>query len=81
MIELKNISKEYILSKENRVTALKEINLTVEEGEFVAIVGKSGSRKINIIKYNFMPRQKNKRLIYIRWKQNREKEKQRTSSN
>lgn len=54
MIKLENISKEYILSKENSVTALNNINLEIEEGEFVAIVGKSGSRKINTFKYYFM---------------------------
>lgn len=54
MIKLENISKEYVLSKENSVTALNNINLEIEEGEFVAIVGKSGSRKINTFKYYFM---------------------------
>ena len=44
MIKLENISKKYVLSKENSVIALNEINLEIEDGEFVAIVGKSGSR-------------------------------------
>ena len=54
MIELKNISKEYILSKDNSVLALNDINLEIEDGEFVAIVGKSGSREINTFKYHFL---------------------------
>ena len=44
MIKLENIRKEYVLSKDNVVIALNDINLEIEEGEFVAIVGKSGSR-------------------------------------
>lgn len=54
MIKLKNISKEYVLSKENSVTALNDINLEIEEGEFVAIVGKSGSRKVYSFEYYFL---------------------------
>ena len=54
MIKLTNISKEYVLSKDNSVYALNGINLEIEEGEFVAIVGKSGSRKINSFKYYFL---------------------------
>ena len=54
MIKLKNIEKEYVLSKDNIVKALNNVNINIEEGEFVAIVGKSGSRKIYIIKYYLM---------------------------
>ncbi len=51
MIELRNLFKIYG-SGENEVRALDGINLTINKGEFVAIVGQSGSGKstcMNII--------------------------------
>jgi putative ABC transport system ATP-binding protein len=44
MIELRGISKTYKLG-ELEVSALKPVDLTIEEGEFVAIMGPSGSGK------------------------------------
>lgn len=46
MIRLENISKSY----KNGVHALKEINLHIEEGEFVYIIGPTGSGKSTLIK-------------------------------
>ncbi len=45
MIELKNVSKTY----RTGVTALRNINLTIEDGEFCFIVGKSGSGKSTLV--------------------------------
>lgn len=47
-LELKNVSKSYVSGGE-RTDVLKDINLTIEEGEFVAIVGFSGSGKTTLI--------------------------------
>lgn len=48
LIEVKNLSKVYG-SGEAQVTALKNINLNIEQGEFVAIVGPSGSGKSTLL--------------------------------
>lgn len=47
-LELKNVSKSYGLG-DDRTEVLRDINLTVEEGEFLAIVGFSGSGKTTLI--------------------------------
>ena len=48
LIEVKNLSKLYG-SGEAEITALKNINLNIEQGEFVAIVGQSGSGKSTLL--------------------------------
>jgi cell division transport system ATP-binding protein len=46
MIEFKNVSKVY----DNNVTALKDVNIRIERGEFVFLVGPSGAGKSTFIK-------------------------------
>ncbi|MCY7972997.1 ABC transporter ATP-binding protein [Bacillus spizizenii] len=48
MLTLNNISKSYKLGKEE-VPILKHINLTVQAGEFLAIMGPSGSGKSTLM--------------------------------
>jgi nitrate/nitrite transport system ATP-binding protein len=47
-LELKNVSKSYGVGRQ-RTEVLSDINLSIEEGEFVAIVGFSGSGKTTLI--------------------------------
>lgn len=48
MIELKGISKTYQLGNEE-IHVLKKVNVTIESGEFVAIMGPSGSGKSTLM--------------------------------
>ncbi|WP_282036123.1 ABC transporter ATP-binding protein [Saccharicrinis aurantiacus] len=47
-LELRNVSKSYGTG-DKKVEVLKNINLTIEEGEFIAIVGFTGSGKTTLI--------------------------------
>ena len=49
LIEIKNIYKIYNEGKESEVRALDGVDLTVEKGEFVAVVGTSGSGKSTLL--------------------------------
>ncbi|ANW95042.1 nitrate ABC transporter ATP-binding protein [Wenyingzhuangia fucanilytica] len=49
ILELKNIYKTYNPAKEDKGEILNNINLSIEEGEFVAIVGFSGSGKTTLV--------------------------------
>lgn len=45
MLEIKNIHKNF-----GKIDVLNGVNLKVKKGEKIAIIGPSGSRKINITK-------------------------------
>lgn len=49
MIKIVNLSKTYKLSKDIKVQALHNINLTIPNNSFVAIVGASGSGKSTLL--------------------------------
>ena len=48
MIELKRIQKVY--EGAVRVEALKEINVTIQEGEIFGVIGQSGAGKSTLIR-------------------------------
>lgn len=50
ILRVENLTKTYG-NGETKVNALDNISFSVKKGEFVAIIGPSGSRKINFITY------------------------------
>ena len=49
MLELRNVKKYYTMGKDNVVKALDGVTLTINDGEFVAIIGPSGSGKSTLM--------------------------------
>ena len=48
-LELRGINKSYEMSKKDKVHVLKNINMSVEKGELIAIVGSSGTGKSTLL--------------------------------
>lgn len=48
LIDIKSVGKEY-KTGDNRTQVLKDINISINEGEFVAIIGPSGSGKSTLM--------------------------------
>jgi len=49
MIEFKNVTKEFIVSSGEKVTALKDINIKIKKGQLTILKGSSGSGKSTIL--------------------------------
>lgn len=50
MIKVENLSKTYKIENGGEIKALNDINLNVEEGEIVGIIGMSGSGKTSLLR-------------------------------
>ena len=50
-IEVKNLTHTYSAGSALQSTAIKDVNLVIEEGEFVAIVGHTGSGKSTLVQH------------------------------
>ena len=48
IVDIKNVNKDYIQGKMS-VNVLKNINLSVDKGEYIAIMGPSGSGKTTLM--------------------------------
>src|SRR3989338_2183070 len=50
LLEIKNVSKQFKLANGNEIFALKNVNFSVKNGEFVSVIGPSGCGKSTLIK-------------------------------
>lgn len=51
MLTIQGLSKDFFIYRlDKRITGCKEVNLTLQKGEFIGITGKSGSGKSTILK-------------------------------
>ncbi len=50
-IEVKNLTHTYSAGSAFQATAIRNVNLTIEEGEFVAVIGHTGSGKSTLVQH------------------------------
>ena len=50
-IELKNLTHTYSEGSAFQATAIRDVNLTIEDGEFIAVVGHTGSGKFTLVQH------------------------------
>lgn len=49
VVVAKNVKKVYGINKENQVVALKDINLTINTGDYICVMGPSGAGKSTLL--------------------------------
>lgn len=70
VLRLKNISKTY-QAKNGEIEALKDINFSVKQGEFLSIIGPSGCGKSTLLSIIAGLESKSARKNLYRWNRNR----------
>lgn len=65
MIKLQHVTKSYTLDDEVVFTALKDISITIDQGEFTSIIGPSGSGKSTLMHIVGLLDQPTKGSIFI----------------
>jgi D-methionine transport system ATP-binding protein len=50
MIEIKNLTKTFAMADGSRLDALKDINLTIADGDIYGIIGMSGAGKSTLVR-------------------------------
>lgn len=50
-IEVKNLTHTYSAGSAFQATAIRNVNLTIEEGEFIAVIGHTGSGKSTLVQH------------------------------
>lgn len=70
VLKIENISKTY-QAKNDETEAIKNINFSVKEGEFVSIIGPSGCGKSTLLSIIAGLEDKNSRENFNRWRRNK----------
>lgn len=67
VLDMQNIIKSYIVGEEEQIV-LRGIDLKVNKGEFISVLGPSGSRKVDTYEYNWVFRRAYLWKICLIWK-------------
>ena len=70
VLRLENVSKTY-QAKNGEIDAIKNVNFTVNEGEFVGVIGPSGCGKSTLLSIIAGLETKSNRKNIYRWRRNR----------